>query len=146
MPVAGLVVEPVLESVSEQVHDSGNKPILVDGHNRHEICTRHNIQFKTVEKTFDNRESVMDWIDSNQLGRRNLSPDSFKLLLGRRYNRVKQKHGAESGGRGNQHGVVKPQIGDLPEPIKLTLSDPIQEPTTTPPKPETKPKKTTRSN
>jgi hypothetical protein len=30
------------------------------------------------------REAASDWIDKNQLGRRNLTPDAFRLLLGRR--------------------------------------------------------------
>ena len=36
----------------------------------------------------------MDWMDANQLGRRNLSPDAFKLSLGRRYNRTKKAVGS----------------------------------------------------
>lgn len=83
--------------------------VLVDGHNRHEICTRHGLPFRTVDKAFSDREAAMDWIDANQLGRRNLTPDAFKLLLGRRYLRVKQKQGTN-----NQHVQArseKPQIG-----------------------------------
>ena len=64
--------------------------ILIDGHNRYEICTRHGIDFLSIVMEFSDRESVMDWMDSNQLGRRNLSPDAFKLALGRRYNRSKK--------------------------------------------------------
>ncbi|MBF0436504.1 MAG: hypothetical protein HQL77_14160 [Magnetococcales bacterium] len=63
-------------------------------------------------------------IDANQLGRRNLSPDAFRLLLGRRYNRVKKAHGAELGGRGNQHTVVKAQIEPLPEQHKPPIVSP----------------------
>ena len=33
------------------------------------------------------------WIDTNQLGRRNLSPDVVSLLRGRIYNRTKKAHG-----------------------------------------------------
>lgn len=77
---------------------------LIDGHNRYEICTRHNIPFTTVEKDFPDREAAMDWIDANQLGRRNLSPDAFKLLLGRRYNRVKKA--ANVGGKGTCKQVL----------------------------------------
>ncbi len=43
---------------------------------------------------------------ANQLGRRNLTPDAFKLLLGRRYNRAK-KTKAEAGAKG---GASKVQI------------------------------------
>ena len=31
----------------------------------------------------------MDWMDANQLGRRNLTPDQRSLLRGRRYDRTK---------------------------------------------------------
>jgi len=47
---------------------------IVDGHNRYEICCRHGLKFDTVEMEFDGRDAAMDWIDSNQLGRRNLPP------------------------------------------------------------------------
>jgi hypothetical protein len=67
--------------------------ILIDGHNRHEICTRHDLPFETITMVFNDRDAAMDWMDANQLGRRNLKPDSFTLILGRRYNRAKYKHG-----------------------------------------------------
>ena len=68
---------------------------LIDGHNRFEICTRLGLPFKTVSKEFTDRESVADWMDANQLGRRNITPDQFTLLLGRRYNRAKNKQGGD---------------------------------------------------
>src|SRR5690606_19904108 len=64
--------------------------ILLDGHNRHEICTRLGLPFKTVTVDLPDREAAEDWIDANQLGRRNLTPDAFKLLVGRRYLRLKK--------------------------------------------------------
>jgi hypothetical protein len=45
-------------------------------------------------------ESAADWIDRNQLGRRNLSKQDYKLLLGRRYNRANKGAGAP---RGNEN-------------------------------------------
>lgn len=45
-------------------------------------------------------------MDANQLGRCNLTPDAFKLLLGRRYNRAK-KTKAEAGAIG---GSSKAQL------------------------------------
>ena len=67
------------------------KPTLVDGHNRFEICQRHDIEFKTEIHEFDNIEDVKDWIDENQLGRRNLTDDQRRLIIGRRYNREKNQ-------------------------------------------------------
>lgn len=64
--------------------------VLLDGHNRYEICTRLGLRFQTVEMQFETDEDAADWIDANQLGRRNLTPDGFKLALGRRYNRTKK--------------------------------------------------------
>jgi len=46
---------------------------LMDGHNRHEICTRLNIPFKTVEISFPDRSHAVEWIIRNQFGRRNLA-------------------------------------------------------------------------
>jgi N6-adenosine-specific RNA methylase IME4 len=70
--------------------------ILIDGHNRREICAKHNIPFETVPKFFQDRDAVMDWMDANQLGRRNISPDTFRLLLGRIHNRRKLKSGTRT--------------------------------------------------
>ncbi len=53
---------------------------LIDGHNRHEICNRHNIPYKTVEKMFNNREKVKEWIILNQFSRRNLSAYDRSVL------------------------------------------------------------------
>ena len=68
---------------------------IIDGHTRYEICQRHNIEFKTEIHEFDNIEDVKDWIDANQLGRRNLTDDQRKILIGRRYNREKSKQGGD---------------------------------------------------
>ena len=48
--------------------------ILIDGHNRHEICTRNGLPLETVEMVFDDRLHAIEWIIRNQFGRRNLQP------------------------------------------------------------------------
>jgi N6-adenosine-specific RNA methylase IME4 len=72
---------------------------LLDGHNRYEICTRLGLPFDVYEMRFSSRDEAEDWIDKNQLGRRNLTADAFTLLLGRRYNRAKQTK-AQAGAKG----------------------------------------------
>jgi len=48
--------------------------ILIDGHHRHEICTRLGIEFDTIEMAnIETRNDAMMWIIRNQLGRRNLT-------------------------------------------------------------------------
>ena len=46
---------------------------IIDGHNRYEIATRWDLDFKTESKHFDNEDEVKEWMILNQFGRRNLS-------------------------------------------------------------------------
>lgn len=46
---------------------------IVDGHNRYEICKKHDLPYQIVQKEFDDRDSVKLWMMRNQLSRRNLS-------------------------------------------------------------------------
>lgn len=47
--------------------------ILVDGHHRYEICTRNNLPFKTIDKTFLDKNTAKIWMVRNQWARRNLT-------------------------------------------------------------------------
>jgi len=47
--------------------------IILDGNNRYEICKKHGIEFKTIEKEFKSVEDAKEWIIRNQFSRRNLS-------------------------------------------------------------------------
>ncbi|MCL1862245.1 MAG: hypothetical protein FWF78_01625, partial [Defluviitaleaceae bacterium] len=51
------------------------RDIIIDGHNRFDICTKHGITFGVREMEFCNRDDAMVWIIENQLGRRNI-PDA----------------------------------------------------------------------
>ena len=76
--------------------------VLVDGHNRYRILQKHpEIQFTTYEKEFPDRYAAIAWICKNQLGRRNLTPQQFKYLVGQRYEAEKQSKGIEF--QGNQY-------------------------------------------
>lgn len=78
--------------------------IIVDGHNRYEICTRLGIPFEVHRMFFDDRDAVADWIDKNQAGRRNATPDQLRIIRGRMYNRSKKT--ADDGGKGTPKGTV----------------------------------------
>ena len=58
---------------------------LIDGHNRYRIATEHGLTYETVQKEFESREHALNWIISNQLGRRNLNPNQIAYLRGKRY-------------------------------------------------------------
>lgn len=48
--------------------------ILVDGHNRYSICTKHGLPFQTVQNTrFQSMEDVHLWMIDQHLGRRSVS-------------------------------------------------------------------------
>lgn len=61
------------------------KGILVDGHNRYEICESLDVEFETKSLPFKDRDDARNWIINNQLGRRNITPEQASFLRGKRY-------------------------------------------------------------
>lgn len=58
------------------------KGIIVDGHNRYNICIENNIKFKIENRKFKDKEEVTLWMIDTQLGRRNISKyDRTRLAL-----------------------------------------------------------------
>ncbi len=47
--------------------------VIVDGHNRYYLCRKHNIEFKTENIEFENREEAMQWMIRLQIAKRNLT-------------------------------------------------------------------------
>ncbi|WP_158397920.1 hypothetical protein [Faecalibacterium prausnitzii] len=82
---------------------------LVDGHNRYAILQKHpEIYFSTMPLRFENREEAIAWICRNQLGRRNLSPEQKRYLLGKQYEAERK---AAKIFRGNQYTLAKKSGG-----------------------------------
>lgn len=70
--------------------------VIVDGHNRYHILQKHpEIQFTTYEKAFPDRYAAIAWICKNQLGRRNLTSQQFKYLMGQQYKAEKIAYGGD---------------------------------------------------
>ena len=63
--------------------------VLIDGHNRHRICTEYGINFNTQLLPFDNILKVKEHMIDLQLGRRNLNPQQISYFRGLRYNNEK---------------------------------------------------------
>ena len=79
---------------------------LVDGHNRYAILQKHpEIYFSTMPLPFESREEVLAWICKNQLGRRNLTPEQKKFLVGKQYSIEHRK----PGGNGNNQYTTATQ-------------------------------------
>ena len=76
---------------------------IVDGHNRFRIIQAHpEIKYTVFEKEFPDRYAAIAWICCNQLGRRNLTPQQKKYLIGQRYEAEKLANCF----RGNQYALV----------------------------------------
>lgn len=71
--------------------------ILIDGHNRYEICKNRNIFFNTKEIDADNIEDIKIWIIDNQKGRRNLT-DGWKYELAQVRKEILEKQGKKTQG------------------------------------------------
>ena len=69
---------------------------ILDGHNRYEIIQKHpELTYAVHNMSFANRYEALSWICKNQLGRRNLTPQQKKYLIGQRYEAEKMAHGGE---------------------------------------------------
>lgn len=73
---------------------------IVDGHDRYEILQSHpEIPYSVRNLELKTREEALAWICKHQLGRRNLTPEQKKFLVGKQYDAEKQS----AGFHGNQH-------------------------------------------
>ena len=81
---------------------------IVDGHNRYEILQSHpEIPCSVRDLELETREEVLVWICKHQLGRRKLTPEQKKFLMGKQYDAEKQS----AGFHGNQHTRPVPSAG-----------------------------------
>ncbi len=105
----GMVISPII------IWDG----VIVDGHNRYRIIEKHpHIKYTTYERQFEDRNEALAWICKNQLGRRNLTLEQKRYLIGKQYESEKASHGAKDGFRGNQHtNLVTCQVGTLPTQV-----------------------------
>ena len=91
-----------------------NKTIL-DGHNRYNLLKKLSfIEYEIKEMEFSSRQEALIWICNHQLGRRNLTPERRKYLIGKRYETEKQV----SQNRGNQYTSAKKDATDQNDPCQ----------------------------
>ncbi|MNU95756.1 hypothetical protein D3C71_857780 [compost metagenome] len=70
--------------------------VLIDGHNRYGICTKHNIPFNTVQNTrFQSMDDVHLWMIEQHLGRRSVSDFQRGVLALRKRAIVEARHRIE---------------------------------------------------
>jgi hypothetical protein len=95
--------------------------VLIDGHNRYQICAENNIDFNVEVKEFEGSEAVNDWMVNNQLGKRNVSEETKSYLRGLQYNREKGKVGGTGSNQySEQKGQSVPTAQRLAEQHKVS--------------------------
>lgn len=67
--------------------------VLIDGHNRYQICQKHSLPFKVQVVNFEDKESAKDWMILNQLGKRNVTEEAKAYLRGLQYKQEKKRAG-----------------------------------------------------
>jgi len=83
---------------------------IIDGHNRYNICQKNNIDFKTLNMEFNNKDEVKLWMIDNQKGRRNLT-DGWKFELAQHKKKLLEaKHEQD-------RVAARVSIVDTPEPV-----------------------------
>lgn len=80
---------------------------IVDGHNRYDICKKHNIEPIIGTLAYETKEEVMEWMLDIQLGRRNLSPIQ-KIAITEKYRPIYEKQAKER--QATSTGGSNPQL------------------------------------
>jgi len=95
--------------------------VLVDGHNRYALCTKHGIEFKTIQNTrFKSMDDVRLWMIENHLGRRSVS-DFQRGVLALRKKEILQQRQQELQAQQVQQQAESGQTDD-------TAAAPVTEP------------------
>lgn len=80
--------------------------VLVDGHNRYKIAQKCNLSFTEKRLDFASKEKAIEWIITNQLGRRNID-EWVKFDLIKRLDEVKRAEAKERQGKRNDLNIVE---------------------------------------
>ena len=96
--------------------------ILVDGHNRFNICVEHGIEYKTQAMKFVDRNAVSVWIIRNQLDRRNIA-DFVRYELTDRQADILREQGRQKQGTRTDL-IQKDEANLLPIIGKRSLEEP----------------------
>jgi hypothetical protein len=97
--------------------------VIIDGHNRFRILQKHpEIPYSLHPKDFADRFEAIIWICRNQLGRRNLTPDQKRYVIGKQYEAEKSSRGGvrQQGRSSNGQFTASLTKEDLRSPDKTS--------------------------
>jgi len=102
--------------------EAGEK-ILLDGHNRHEICTKNGIAFPTRNVKLADRDHAKLWILEHQAGRRNLTDDQRAIV----WNEIREQRSKIAQAEKLQKArhiklnSISVKIADIEQPVPVVL-------------------------
>lgn len=86
--------------------------VIVDGHNRWKIIQKHpKIPYKIREVEFANRWEAFEWMYRKQLGRRNLTDEQKRYMVGKMYEAQKNSAGNKTSARNPDGTFQSDQTG-----------------------------------
>jgi transcriptional regulator with XRE-family HTH domain len=89
--------------------------VLIDGHNRYDICRKHGIEFRTVQNTtFSSLDDVMLWMIDNHLARRSVSDYQRGVLALRKKEIVTARMAQRAGEPDKAPAEDAPQAPEAP--------------------------------
>lgn len=80
---------------------------IVDGHNRFSICKKHDLTYPVKDVYFADEDAALEWILTNQLGRRNLTANQKTIFIGELYELRKKNVGEHKGNQYTNFGIVQ---------------------------------------
>ncbi len=99
------------------------RDVLIDGHNRYDICTKHGIPFRTVNNDkFDSLEDVMLWVIDNNLARRSVS-DFQRGMLALRKKEIVAARAAQRAAEAPPDQAAQEPADDAADPPWSTRED-----------------------
>ncbi|GAB1578822.1 hypothetical protein [Bordetella petrii] len=95
--------------------------VLVDGHNRYELCRKHGIEFKTVQNTrFTSLDDVRLWMIENHLGRRSVSDFQRGVLALRKKEILQARASAQASAEAAGQGEAAAAPAEAQPPVALS--------------------------
>jgi transcriptional regulator with XRE-family HTH domain len=99
------------------------RDVLIDGHNRYDICSKHGIPFRTVNNDkFDSLEDVMLWVIDNNLARRSVS-DFQRGMLALRKKEIVAARAAQRAAEAPPEQAAQEPADDPADPPWSTRED-----------------------
>lgn len=87
--------------------------IILEGYDRYDICVRHGLSCPVKHLHMNSRDEAISWICIHQMGRRNITEETRRYLIGKRYEAEKRIGAQEANGR-NQRApnMVSPEMSE----------------------------------